>query len=171
MLPLFIIAGYILYSLGGILGGFCIQGSSMQMIFWQVGNMGAICSSVMAGSLLARDDWHLPSAGFIILGIAHGIFFSSMHVDTIDVRIFAMGSVILAPAIFFINFYPLVPIWVKIVGWITSGLFLILYYRVLTGVMYFNDWSQTLGYTLEEITLIIWSIYLYIHYAKVEDDV
>ncbi len=159
-MPWFIICGFSLYLLGGIFGGMVFEPKSTgQMISWQIGNTGAICGAVLAGALLSKQDWHIPSAGFIILGIVHSVFFASLIMDTIDERIFATGAIIFIPAIFLINFYPVFPLWVKISGWLSCILFLVMYIRMLTGDFVYQDWSQLTSYMVEEFTIIMWCVY------------
>lgn len=167
LLPVFIIIGYIIYLLGGVFGGIVFEPRSLgQMVSWQIGNTGAICASVLAGALLSKQDWHLPSAGFIILGIVHSIFFSSLLMDSIDERIFATGAIILVPSIFLINFYNVFPLWLRISGWISSLLFLVMYVRMLTGDFIYQDWSQLGSYMFEEFTILCWCYYFWKTRAK-----
>lgn len=162
LLPWFIITGYFLFLMGGLFGGVVFESKSTgQMISWQIGNAGAICSSVLAGALLAKQDWHLPSAGFIILGIVHSIFFSSLVMDEIDERIFATAAIILVPAIFLINFYSVFPFWLRIMGWLTCIFFLTMYVRMLMGVFVYQDWSQVVCYGFEQVTIIGWCYYFW----------
>ncbi len=160
LMPWFIVGGYALFLLGGLFGGGIFDNKSTgQLVSWQIGNTGAICASVLAGALLSKQDWHLPAAGFVILGLVHSIFFSSLIMDTIDERIFATGAIVLVPAIFLISFYPVFPLWVKMMGWVSCMFFLIMYIRMLMGVYSYDDWSQNMSYVAEEITIAGWCIY------------
>ncbi|MGE3823320.1 MAG: hypothetical protein AB7G44_03795, partial [Bacteroidia bacterium] len=135
--------------------------STGQIVSWQIGNAGAICASVLAGALLTKQNWHLPSAGFIILGIVHSIFFSSLVMDEIDERIFATGAIILVPAVFLINFYTVFPLGLRILGWLTCVFFLIMYGRMMAGIFVYDEWSQNVCYMLEEFTIIGWCYYFW----------
>lgn len=161
-LPYMIITGYFLYFMGGVFGGMVFAPRSTgQMVGWQIGNAGAICASVLAGALLTKQEWHLPSAGFVILGIVHSIFFSSLVMTEIDERIFATGAIILVPAIFLINFYSVFPIWLKTIGWLSCIFFLVMYIRMLLGLFVYGEWSQLTCYSLEQATMAGWCYYFW----------
>lgn len=166
-MPLFITIGFGLFMLGGLFGGMIFEAKSPgQMVSWQIGNTGAICASIIAAALLAKHDWHFPSSGFIILGIVHGINFSSLVMDTIDERIFATSAIVIVPAIFFINYFKTFPFWVRITGWISSILFLCMYVRMLTGDFDYGDWSQIFSYLAEQITMVGWVITFWKEYGR-----
>lgn len=166
-MPLFITIGFLLFMLGGLFGGMIFADKSIgQMVSWQVGNTGAICAAIIAAALLSKHDMHFPASGFIILGIVHGINFSSLVMDTIDERIFATSAIVIVPAIFFINYYKTFPIWVRITGWISSFLFLCMYVRMLSGDFTYGDWSQTFSYMAEQVTMVGWIITFWKVYGK-----
>ena len=71
-----------------------------QALSWQIGSGGAISANVIAGIWLARRGDDLAAAGFTMLGIVYGVFFASIVIEHIDVRMSAAGVLLMIPARF-----------------------------------------------------------------------
>src|SRR5262249_17506092 len=121
--PYFAFAGYLVYLVCGFIGGAMPNESFGQAVSWQLGSGGAISANVIAGIWLARRGEDLAAAGFTMLGIVYGVYFASIVIEHIDVRMGAAAVLLMIPAQILITFCRLFPILVKVPGVFASVFF------------------------------------------------
>lgn len=157
--PYFSFAGYLVYLVCGFIGGALPNESFGQAVSWQIGSGGAIFANVIAGIWLARRGEDLAAAGFTMLGIVYGVYFASIVIEHIDVRMGAAAVLLMIPAQILITFCRLFPIWVRVAGVIVCVLFIISYLTVVTGTASLIGGWQTASYASAELLAVIWGVY------------
>ena len=156
--PYFSLAGYLVYLVSGAIGAAMPNETFGQALSWQLASGGALTANVIAGIWLARRGDDLAAAGFTMLGIVYGVYFASIVIEHIDVRVGAAGVFLMVPAQILITFCRLFPIWVKAAGVIVCLLFAGEYLVVVTNLQHVRGW-QTASYIAAEILAVIWGVF------------
>ena len=157
--PYFSFAGYLVYLVCGFIGGAMPNESFGQAVSWQLGSGGAIAANVIAGIWLARRGEDLAAAGFTMLGIVYGVYFASIVIEHIDIRMGAAAALLMIPAQILITFCRLFPMWVKVAGVIVCVLFIVSYLTVVAGAASPVGAWQTCSYIGAEFLAVIWGVY------------
>ncbi len=90
--PYFSFAGYLVYLVCGAIGAAMPNETFGQALSWQTRARAArITANVIAGIWLARRGDDLAAAGYTMLGIVYGVYFASIVIEHIDVRVGAAG--------------------------------------------------------------------------------
>ncbi|HKW00317.1 MAG TPA: hypothetical protein VJN96_10860 [Vicinamibacterales bacterium] len=155
--PYFSLAGYLVYFVCGGLGAAMPNETFGQALSWQLASGGALTANVIAGIWLARRGEDLAAAGFTMLGIVYGVYFASIVVEHIDMRLAVAGVFLMIPAQILITFCRLFPIWVKVAGVIVCLCFAGEYVAVITESSHVRGW-QTSSYLFAEILAVIWGV-------------
>src|SRR5688572_4836052 len=153
-----IITGFIVNFVLGGLGSFAEDGSMVQTLFWHISTTSLIASCVLMGAYVAERGWSFASGGFILLGIANGIFFGSLNLDDYSPLALARGILVLVPAFIAIGMSNYFKPWLKWLSVSTSIPFIILYIRILSGKSHEHDAYEVFSFIYLNFMSILWSI-------------
>jgi hypothetical protein len=156
--PYFCLAWYLVYFVCGGIGSSQPDESFGQALSWQLASGAALTANVIAGIWLARRGDDLAAAGYTMLGIVYALYFASIVIEHIDVRVAVAGVFLMIPAQILITFCRLFPIWVKVAGAIVCVLFAGEYLVVVTESHHVGGW-QTASYLSAEILAVTWGVF------------
>ena len=159
-LVLIILIGYILNLLCSWFGFFSITGSSTQLLFYQVGNAFAISASVMVARYVGLRGQHVSASAFILLGITHGISLAAISREGINADREVTMAMPMIPALIFMFWCNLFPLWLRLLGLIPSLLFTLVYVNFHLGESSFG-WALYAGYAMLQVVEVIWGVYVY----------
>jgi hypothetical protein len=159
-LVIIILVGYILNLFLGWLGFFCNNFSGEQMLCYQVGNAFGISASVMAARYTGLRGQHVAASAYILLGITHGISLAALSKTGINPDRGVTMAMPMIPALIFMLWCNLYPMWLRLLALIPSLLFGWVYINVQLGESYFN-WALYAGYATLQVNELVWGIYLY----------
>ena len=165
-LALIILLGYIFNLLLGWIGFLYTHGSSEQLFLFQVGNAFAISASVMAARYIGLRGEHVAASAYILLGITHGISLSALGKTGINVDREATMAMPMIPGLIFIFWCDLYPMWVRVLSIVPSILFATVYTTVHLGETQLG-WTLYAGYATLQMIEVIWGIYLYKDWKKI----
>lgn len=154
-----VLAAYIFNLLLGWVGVLFPYGSDEQRLLYQVGNAFAISGSVMAGRYTGLRGQHVAASAYILLGIAHGISLAALGKEGINADREATMAMPIIPALIFMLWCSLYPLWLRILGIIPILFFAVVYINVHVGNSHL-DWTLYGGYGVLQITEVLWGIYL-----------
>jgi hypothetical protein len=155
-----IFLGYILNLLFGWIGFLFVHGSTEQMICYQVGNAFAITTSVMAARYTGLRGQQVAASAYILLGITHGISLAALSREGINVDREATMAMPMIPALVFMFWCNLFPMWLRIIGIIPSIFFTMIYVDVHLGESHLG-WALYSGYATLQIIEVMWGIYIF----------
>lgn len=139
--------------------------SYLQLLFFQIADAGAIMACVLAGRYVGIKGEHVAASAFILLGITHGISLASAGVESLNIEK-GIGVVMpMIPAFALMFWLSIVPLWLRLVAFISPISFIITYIQVLNGEPYFG-WYSYLGYMSWMLTELAWAFYLRKDYIK-----
>ena len=164
-LVIIILSGYIFNLLFGWIGFLFAQGSTVQLLLYQIGNAFAISASVMAGRYTGLRGQHVSASAYILLGITHGISLAALSKAGISVDREATMAMPMIPALIFMFWCSLYPMWLKVLGVVPSICFTLVYVNVHLGDT-FLGWTLYFGYATLQIIEVIWGIYLFLDWKK-----
>ena len=156
--PYFAAAGYLSYLVFGFLGSVMPAESFGQAVGWQIASGSALTANVIAGIWLARRGDDLAAAGFTMLGIVYGVYFTSIVIEHIDVRVGAAAVFLMVPAQILITFCRLFPVWVKVAGALVCLIFAGEYVIVVTQSHDVRPWQKG-SYLSAELLALVWGGY------------
>ena len=162
-----ILIGYIFNLLFGWIGFFCDHGSGFQTLLFQIGNSFAISTSVMTARYTGLRGQHVAASAFILLGITHGISLAALTKTGINVEREATMAMPMIPALIFMFWCNLFPMWLRILGITPCILFSLVYVDVHSGEA-FVGWALYSGYATLQIIEVIWGIYLYLDWKQLQ---
>ena len=153
-----IITLFILNFILGGLGSFFEEASIWQTLLWHVSTTAFITACVLMGAYVAEKGWSFASGGFILLGIANGIFFGSLNLDDYSPLTLARGILVLIPSLIAIGMSNYFKPWLKWLSVSTSIPFIILYIRILSGKSHVHDAYEVFSFVYLNFMSILWSI-------------
>ncbi|MBK9730438.1 MAG: hypothetical protein IPO83_03980 [Chitinophagaceae bacterium] len=165
-LAIIILLGYILNLLFGWIGFLYNHGSSEQTLLFQIGNAFAISASVMAGRYIGLRGQHVAASAYILLGITHGISLAALNKTGINLDREATMAMPMIPALLFMFWCNLYPMWLRVLAIIPCILFSLVYANIHLGDTY-PGWTLYAGYAALQIIEVIWGIYLFIDWKKI----
>ena len=153
----------------GLVGAALPDGSKIQSLAWQIAGASFIAGCTVSGAAMQREEWDLPAAGFTMLAIAYGIYFSAIVTPTeSQMPVIASGVYMLIPALAMISVYRGFPMWVRIFGLVACIPFttiMVLYNLDIKlnalGLVLFN-----LSFVLIDFTGLLWAIFFYRNYRR-----
>jgi hypothetical protein len=136
--------------------------SKIQNIFFQIvlilETTGYACLAVKT----AMEHWHIPAAGFTILAIATGIFFSQIKLDaTINYEEGVSGVLFIIPAMALVCYYAVFPWWLRIMGLVSTLPFIYLLYEIYKGKYTPNSIIEDAAFIIFELTTLGWAWYTF----------
>ncbi|MBK9733007.1 MAG: hypothetical protein IPO83_17275 [Chitinophagaceae bacterium] len=151
------------FILGGI--GQSFSASSFgRILAWQWGSLLFMAGCSLYAAKLHTEKWHISSAGFIMLTIGQGIFYTLQNAnsDEKDVALFAAGIMAFLPGMAFICYYSGFPVWLRIFSLIATIPFTIQMIIIDSGkyVAEKDMWLSTIGFIMIQLTGIFWSYYV-----------
>src|SRR6187551_50865 len=159
-LVLIILFGYIGNILFGWIGALCAQGSGSQILLFQIGNAFAISASVMAGRYTGLRGQHVAASAYILLGITHGISLAALNRTGINADRGVTMVMPMIPALIFMFWCNLYPVWLRLAGLIPSLFFILVFINFHRGESYFG-WALYSGFATLQLIELIWGIYIY----------
>src|SRR6187551_1125159 len=165
-LVLIILFGYIGNILFGWIGALCAQGSGSQILLFQIGNAFAISASVMAGRYTGLRGQHVAASAYILLGITHGISLAALSSTGINADREATMAMPMIPALIFMFWCNLYPLWLRALSIIPCICFTLVYLNVHLGDQLLG-WTLYTGYATLQIEEVIWGIYIFMDWKKI----
>lgn len=148
---------FVNFILGG-LGSFSENESLLQTLFWHISTVSLIAACVLMGAYVAEKGWSFASGGFILLGIANGVFLASLTIGDYSPLTLARGILLLIPAFIAIGISNYFKPWLKWLSVSTSIPFIILYIRILSGKSHVHDFYEVSSFVYLNLMSILWSI-------------
>jgi hypothetical protein len=164
-LVLIIATGYVFNLLFGWVGVLYEHGTVEQTLCYQISDAFAITASVMAGRYTGLRGQHVAASAYILLGITHGISLAALSKAGINADREASMAMPMIPALIFMFWCNLYPIWLRVSGLVPGLLFLLVYINVHAGESFLN-WTLYSGYGTLQIIEVIWGVYLYLDWKK-----
>ena len=170
-LPILIVICFIgNFILGGI-GQALPMRSFGQLFAWQWSSLLFMAGCCLFGAKLHTDKWHVSSAGFILISIGEGIFYTLQNssVSPEQTEVFAAGMMVFIPGMAFICYYSGFPVWLRILGLIATIPFII----VMAKIDYGNYdeardmWFNAAGFFLIQLTSVFWSYFVLRPHKKI----
>jgi hypothetical protein len=165
-LALIILIGYILNLLFSWFGFISVSGSNIQILHYQIGNAFAISASVMVARYIGLRGQHVAASAYILLGITHGISLAALSKAGINADRGVTMAMPMIPALLFMFWCNLYPMWLRVLGIIPSILFLLVYVNVQLGESYFG-WPLYSGYATLQVIEVMWGIYIFKDWKQV----
>jgi hypothetical protein len=160
-----ILLGYIFNLFFGWIGILFEQGSGLQMLLYQVGNAFAISACVMAARYTGLRGQHVAGSAYILLGITHGISLAALSKIGINPDREATMAMPMIPALIFMFWCNLYPLWLRLSGIVPIIFFVLVYANVHSGET-FLGWTLYLGYATLQINELLWGIFLFKDWRK-----
>ncbi|MBL7828723.1 MAG: hypothetical protein JNJ57_18960 [Saprospiraceae bacterium] len=160
--------GFLLNFLCGLGGAFFEPESMEQVVAWQFGDTSAIMASILASRYIGSRNEHLAAGGFTLLCITYGISFASSSFNAVNEEKMATILLPLAPSMLLVSFCTLFPIWLRIGSGMVCIPFFFIYNHVFKQTYQPDDWSNYIGYSSIQLLGIVWSIFLWKDFAKVQ---
>ncbi len=170
-LPILIAACFIFnFILGGV-GQALPVGSFAQIFSWQWSSLLFMAGCCLYGAKLHTDKWHISSAGFILISIGQGIFYTIQNNsgDEAAIPVFAAGMMVFIPGMVFICYYSGFPVWLRILGLISTIPFIIIVAKIDHG-NYDGEkdmWMTASGFFLTQLTSVLWGYFAMRPYKKI----
>jgi len=159
-LALIILLSYLLNMIFGWGGFFCENFSYLQLLFYQIGCAFAISASVMAGRYTGLRGQHVAASAYILLGITHGISLAALNRTGINADRGVTMVMPMIPALIFMIWCNLYPVWLRLAGLIPSLFFILVFINFHRGESYFG-WALYSGFATLQLIELIWGIYIY----------
>jgi hypothetical protein len=164
-LPVIISVCFIGNFITGGLGQLFAEGSFWQLFCWQLGSLFFMAGASLYAAKLATDKWHISSAGFILLSIGQGLFFSIQNstASAESQSLYASGILVFLPGMIFLNYYTGFPVWVRIFGVIAILPFLVNMIKIdMNQYDYRHDYGYDIaGFLMLQIVGLFWSYYAF----------
>jgi hypothetical protein len=122
---------------GGILGmaGTFAPSASIRGLAWGLDGVGLVTACALLTVVFYRMGQDLVASGFLIFAIGEGLILSGAAMDlSASVPSFGAGSGLWATALAFISLPRVFPFIVRILGFVTAGMFAATALQIFTGV-------------------------------------
>ncbi|MEO8147958.1 MAG: hypothetical protein ABI723_09995 [Bacteroidia bacterium] len=151
------------FVLGGI-GQAMPDYSFSQLFSWQWSSLLFMAGCCLFGAKLHTDKWHISSAGFILISIGQGIFYTLQNsmADKAAVPVFAAGMMVFIPGMAFICYYTGFPVWLRVFGILATLPFTVLMAKI-DGGLYDEKkdiWLTVAGFFMIQLTSVLWSYFV-----------
>ncbi len=140
-----------------------IEDEGYKHMAWAVSAFFMIIGASMLSSKLTRDGHDIPAAGFIVLSIAQATSYAFIATHDAGAEQFGAVIAIFIPGIILISLYPIVPLFLRICGFLSAiafGVLAIIIYRNIDGES-LQGILTTVGYILMNIVMIGWAWIIY----------
>lgn len=136
-------------------------GSSAVAFVYQLATVLLMISFACTGVKLHIDGWHIPAAGFTLLAISQGIFFSSIHIDGSMDYSGVSGVYFLITAVVMTLYCGLFPLWLRLFGLLSAIPFAYLMYLIYRGQYAANTVLENVIFFIFMLTVLGWSWYVW----------
>jgi hypothetical protein len=160
-----ILIGYSFNLFFGWIGVVFEQGSALQILIYQLGCAFAISASVMAARYTGIRGQHVAGSAYILIGITHGISLAALSKEGINPDREITMAMPMIPALIFMFWCNLYPLWLRLFGIIPIIFFVLVYAYVHSGDT-FLGWTLYLGYATLQISELLWGVYLFKDWKK-----
>ena len=148
------------------IAGHCYRDNPHYLVLlYQIGNAFAISASVMAGRYIGLRGQQVAASACILLGITHGISLAAISTTGINPDREMTMAMPMIPALIFMFWCSLYPMWLRLLGVIPSILFALVYTHVHLGDSNFG-WTLYSGYATLQVIEVIWGIYIFIDWRQ-----
>lgn len=168
-LILIILIGYIFNLIFGWIGFLLVHESNEQLLLFQIGNAFAISASVMAARYTGLRGQHVSASAYILLGITHGISLAALSKEGIIADKEATMAMPMIPALIFMFWCNLYPLWLRLLAIIPIIFFSLVYINIHSGDISLG-WTLHSGYASLQIIELIWGIYLFNDWKKLKSN-
>jgi hypothetical protein len=157
------------FVLGGI-GQSFPDNSFWQLFSWQWGSLLFMAGTSLYAAKLHTEKWHISSAGFILLSIGQGIFYTinGVKYSSESVSLYATGIMVFLPGMLFLCYYSGFPLWLRILGVLSILPFLVVMIKI--DMKNFNEQTDIvysiISFILTQITGVCWSYFAIRPYRK-----
>jgi hypothetical protein len=130
---------------------------------WAVSSFYMIIGSSMLSSKLTRDAHDIPAAGFIVLSIGQATSYAFIATHDAGTEQFGAVIAIFIPGLLLVSFYPIIPLLLRIAGFLSAISFTILaflIYRELDTEVSTAIFT-TGGYVMMNIVTVGWAWLIY----------
>ena len=169
-LPILIAICFVGNFIFGGIGQLFSIGSFGQLFSWQCGSLLFMAGASLFAAKLATDKWHISSAGFMLLCIGQGLFFSIQNTHaTESMQIYASGILTFIPGMIFICYYSGFPRWLRFLNLIAIIPFILVMVKIdMHQYDITNDMKiDVAGFVLLQIVGVLWSYYAIRPYHRV----
>lgn len=143
-----------------IAGYLCREDMHQQIVLFQIGNAFAISASVIAGRYVGARGEHVAASSFVLMGITHGISLAALTKGSINMEREMTMAIPMIPALIFIFWCSIFPVWLRLAGLLPIALFTCNYVCTHQGHPGF-EWTLTLGYGTLQLIELLWSYYMW----------
>ncbi len=155
-----IICFFCFFTAGG-LGTLFEEWGYWQNLSWSIANAAFITGCVLSGVQLADKKWIIPASGFALMAIAFIGIFTLIPANTQEkIQEVAKNVILILPGMIMISSYKLFPLWVRFIGLVACGPYILILILARTEVELISfQLCMGAGYFLVELTAVIWGIY------------
>ena len=160
------------FILGGV-GQAFPDNSFWQLFSWQWGSLLFMAGTSLYAAKLHTEKWHISSAGFILLSIGQGIFFTIQNniASNEAQSLYATGIMVFLPGMLFLCYYSGFPTWARIFGVLAILPFLIVMIKI---DMKEYDLKKDMAYSVISFVMIqiislFWTYYAFRPYKKIKN--
>ena len=134
-----------------------------QGVLGQVGAASAMVAYTCMAIMAHNDGWYVPSAGFIVLAISQGVFFTSfnIHSTEMDYEIGVSGIIFMLPAIVMVSYYSHFPLWLRVAGLLSLLPFVYVLILFYSGNYRKNMLLELVSYAFFQMITVAWSWLMY----------
>lgn len=151
---------YLFNMLFSIAGYMCRHNPHDQVLLFQIGNAFAISASVIAGRYIGARGEHVAASSYVLMGITHGISLAALTKGAINMEREMTMAIPMIPALLFIFWCSLFPLWLRYLGLIPIALFTCNFICMHHGLNNYN-WALPSGYGTLQLIELIWSYYMW----------
>lgn len=143
-----------------IAGYVCRDHPHDQVLLFQIGNAFAISASVIAGRYIGIRGEHVAASSYVLMGITHGISLAALSKGAINMEREMTMAIPMIPALIFIFWCSLFPVWLRALGILPIALFTCTYVCAHAGHNKY-DWALPAGYAALQVIELLWSYYMW----------
>ncbi len=169
-LPLLIAICFVTNFLLGGIGEAFPANSFGQLFAWQWGSLLFMAGCSLYAAKLATDRWHISSAGFILLTIGQGIFYTiqNSELNSEAQTLYASGILVFLPGMVFICYCSRFPVWLRVFGLLATLPFLMIMVKIdmKSYDNHRDNWYNIVGFLMMEIAGVCWSYYAFRPHGK-----
>lgn len=135
----------------------------VQHLLWALGSFFIIIGASLLASKLSRDQHDIPAAGFAVITVAQAMSYGFLATHDAGTEQFGAVIAIFVPGLVLISLYALVPLFVRICGFVSAAAF-----AALAILIYVNTVSETsrgaltgIGYMGMNFSILGWAWLVY----------
>ena len=146
-----------------VIGSFLPQYSPPQNLIWQIATVAEMVGFSCLAFKASKGEWYIPAAGFVLMAIAQGVFFSSTQIHIVEVNYEqgASGIMFMIPGILMVNYCTLFPRWLRWLGF--AGILPMVYVMILiyNQTYHPNSLIENAGFIFFQLSTLGWAWYFW----------